>query len=172
MQVSELLVLLLLIATTGAGLIACAALCSAIFPRLLAQARRNLEQMPRRSFAVGLVNALFFGLLGAALSSGGPLAGLLSLLVFTGLLSFIALGLSVVAALIGVRIAPVLPPPFQPMLGMLLLVTSALIPLVGWIGLSALAGLSGYGAVIIALFQRRRSPTTERLGELARDPTE
>ncbi|NJM08938.1 sigma-70 family RNA polymerase sigma factor, partial [Candidatus Gracilibacteria bacterium] len=83
------------------SLLALIVLCATLFSQLVARAQRNVERMPLRCMLVGLVNFLFFGLLAAALSSGGDIGGLLALLLLTALLSFVALGLTAVAAAIG-----------------------------------------------------------------------
>lgn len=158
MNIVELFWVLLLIVLAGLGLAATTTLAVGLFPRFVARARRNLEQMPRRAFAVGLVNGLFFGLLAAGLASGGSPGGLLGLIVLTLLLLFVALGLSAVAVLLGERLGLPGAPAQQAAIATLVLFAAALTPVVGWFGVSLLAGLTGYGAVIIALFQRRRLP--------------
>jgi hypothetical protein len=163
MNLGELTGLLLLIASAGVGLAALAVLCVALAPRLIGRAQRNIEQMPRRSFAVGLLNALFFGLLAAALSSGDQGAGLLALLILTILLVLVGAGLSAVAALVGERLGLAAPPPLRALVGMIVLALAALTPVAGWVGVAGLASLTGYGAVIIALFQGRQAqPTGDR----------
>jgi hypothetical protein len=149
---------LILIVLLGSGLAGLLALCGAIFPAPIERAQRIAEQMPRRAFAVGLLNALFFGLIAAACGSQGDLGGLLALLILTGLLGYIAVGLTAVAALVGARLAPPAWGPLRRLLaGALALELAALVPLVGWVAVPALAGLTGYGALIIALLRRGRA---------------
>lgn len=145
----------------GVGLAALLLLCDVAFPNLVGRARQNAECMPLRSLLVGLINLSFFGLLAVALLSGDQGAKVLGLLVGTVLLSFVALGLAAVARLVGERLRPDDPSAVRRLLvGAATLELAALVPLVGWFAVTALAGLLGYGAVVIALV-RRRSPTTD-----------
>jgi hypothetical protein len=135
-------------------------LCDVAFPKLVARASQNAERMPLRSLLVGLINLSFFGLLAIALLSGDEGARALGLLIGTVLLSFVAVGLAVVARLLGERLRPDDPNAIRRLLaGALTLELAALVPLVGWFTVTALAGLLGYGAVVIALV--RRPPTTD-----------
>ena len=157
MNLSDLIGALLLLLLAYVGLAALALLYAALFPGLVARARQHVEHTPRRAMAVGLVNALFFILVGLALSTLGDLGRLLALLWLTTLLAFITLGLSAVAGLLGARLGLGGADPLRRTLaGMLALELAALTPLVGWIAVPLLVGLTGYGAVIIAMLQRRR----------------
>lgn len=138
------------------GLIALLALCQALFPTLLARTQANLTERPYRSLLVGLLNFAFFGLISALLLAGDDGAKLLGLIVASILLSFVVPGLAAVAQLLGARLRPEPSDPIrQTIAGALALVLAATVPLVGWFMLPALAGLAGYGAVIIALVRRR-----------------
>jgi hypothetical protein len=149
------------------GLAALLLLCDVAFPKLIARASRNAERMPWRSLLVGLINLSFFGLFAVALLSGDEGARLLGLLILTVLLSFVALGLAAVARLLGERLRPHDSSAIRRLLaGALTLELAALVPLVGWFVVTALAGLLGYGAVVIALVRRRataddRPPTAD-----------
>jgi hypothetical protein len=141
------------------GLTALLLLCDVLFPNLVGRARRNAEQMPIRSFVVGLINFVFFGLIAVALLSGDEGAKLIGLVVGTILLSFVAVGLAVVGRLVGERLRPNDDSAVRQMLaGALTLELAALVPLVGWFAVPALAGLIGYGATVIALIRRRAPP--------------
>jgi hypothetical protein len=145
----------------GVGMAALLLLCDVAFPKLVGRARHNAERMPLRSLLVGLINLSFFGLLAVALLSGDEGARALGLLVGTVLLSFVALGLAAVARLVGERLRPDDPSMVRRLLaGAVTLELAALVPLVGWFAVTALAGLLGYGAVVIALV-RRRPPTAD-----------
>ncbi len=155
----NLLALALGVIGLGVGIAALLLLCAVAFPRLVARAQRNAEQMPWRALLVGLINLAFFGLIATALLSGDEGARLLGLLVATLLLSFVALGLAAVARLLGARLRPGEPGSARSLLaGALTLELAALVPLVGWFAVPALAGLLGYGAVVIALVRRRDAP--------------
>ncbi|HMA36557.1 MAG TPA: hypothetical protein VKY74_19030 [Chloroflexia bacterium] len=143
----------------GAALSALLLLGQLVFPRLVARAQQTAERMPGRALVVGLINFIFFGVLAVALSSRGPILGLLAGLVFTALCSGVALGLSAIAGLVGARLRPGDPHPSRQLVaGALLLELAALVPVVGWLAVPALAGLIGLGATLIALVGYRRSP--------------
>src|SRR4029079_760852 len=96
-------VIILSIFGLSVGMVALLLLCNVVFPNLTARARDTAERMPIRSFTVGLINFTFFGLLCAALLSGDQGAKVIGLIIGTTLLSFIAVGLAVVARLVGER---------------------------------------------------------------------
>jgi hypothetical protein len=153
-ELGALITLFLLLVT---GLLALIVLCATLYPRLVARAQANVERMPLRCLLVGLVNFIFFGLLAAAFGSGGDLGGLLALLLLTTLFSFVALGITAVAAAIGDRL-PLdgLGPLRRLSSGAGLLLAAALVPLVGWIGVVLGSSLIGLGGAIIALLRLRR----------------
>lgn len=156
MQLTELIALVLAILTTVAGLTALITVGAALLPALVERARANVERLPVRSFLVGLVNALFFGLISLALLSAGEGPSLLGLIVGSVLLLYIALGLAAVADLLADRLGlHELPPLRRRILGALALQLAALTPIVGWVMVPTLAGLTGYGAIVIAIVQRR-----------------
>jgi len=67
--------------------------------------------------------------------------------------------LAVVGRLIDERLRPNDDSAVRQMLaGALTLELAALVPLVGWFAVPALAGLIGYGATVIALIRRRAPP--------------
>jgi hypothetical protein len=160
-QTANLIGLTLGVLALGVGLAALLLLCDVVFPNLVARARHNAEHMPLRSLLVGLINLSFFGLLAVAFLSGDEGARALGLLVVTVLLSFVAPGLAAVARLVGERLRPDDPSAVRRLLvGAATLELAALVPLVGWFAVTALVGLLGYGAVVIALVRRR--PTTDQ----------
>ena len=161
---NQLLGLVLGLIALSIGLAALLLLCEIAFPQLVARTRRNAERMPIRSIVVGLINMVFFGLIATALLSGDDGSRVLGLIVATILLSFVAVGLAAVAQLLGERLRPDDPSAVRRLLaGAATLELAALVPLVGWFAVPALAGLLGYGALVIALVQRRKNqePRTE-----------
>jgi ABC-type transport system involved in cytochrome c biogenesis permease subunit len=161
-RAANLIGLTLGVLALGIGLAALLLLCDIAFPTLVARARRNAQHMPWRSLLVGLINLSFFGLLAIALLSGDEGSRVLGLIVATVLLSFVALGLAAVAQLLGERLRPGDPSTTRRLLaGAATLELAALVPLVGWFAVPALAGLLGYGAVVIALVRRRPSNASE-----------
>ncbi|NOK61476.1 MAG: hypothetical protein GFH27_549311n117 [Chloroflexi bacterium AL-W] len=157
MTLIELIRLLIIIPVVGVGIAALSVLCQTVLPRYTARTRMSAEQMPLRSFIVGLINFTFFGLIAAALGSAGELAGLLALIILTIILSFMAIGGTAIAQIVGVRLRPDNPSELHRLLiGVLVLEVSILAPIVGWFGVPIVAGLIGYGATIIALFRREK----------------
>ncbi|MCU0493905.1 MAG: hypothetical protein MUD01_20130 [Chloroflexaceae bacterium] len=155
MSLAETLLLLILIVVLGTSLAALLLLCALVAPRLVARARLNVERMPIRSFFVGLVNLLFFGVLAAGLAESNPVARATALLIVVVLFWCMALGLAAAAQLVGERLHLVRGGPIRELLlGALLLQGAALVPVVGWFGVTTVALLTGYGAAVIALIRR------------------
>jgi hypothetical protein len=146
----------LVVVTIGGGASLCALLtvCELLLPRLTGRARATAEQMPRRSIAVGLVNAIFFGVLIAALGAGDDGARILSLLILAAMLGLAAIGLAGIAQRVGDRLAPGRGPHTRLASGAALLILASLTPIVGWLALAPLTLLAGLGAAIIAIIQR------------------
>lgn len=139
----------------GVSLAALVVVCRLVFPQLTARTYHYTLHMPRRSFAVGLVNVVFFGLLAAALASIGPVGRLLGGIIVTGVLGLVAIGLTAAARLVGERLQPAEPDSIRQLLaGIGTLQLAALVPIVGWFGVTLLAGLVGYGAAVISLLLR------------------
>lgn len=139
-----------------ASLIALVLLTNALFPNLITRARANAERMPLRSFVVGVVNFIFFGLIVLALLSGAAeIAKLFGLVIGTLLLGFLALGLTAMARLVGERVAANQGNIRQLIVGTALVEFAALVPLVGWFLVPLLVLMTGLGAVIIAMIWRK-----------------
>lgn len=156
---SEFTRLLWLIAAEIA-IIALLVLCDAMLPGLLGRTRRTIAALPGRSFLVGLVNSAFFGVLSAALLAPGGGIALIGGTLATLILAAIALGLAATARIIGERLRPGSGDPLRQFLagaGTLALASSA--PLVGWFVILPLAALIGFGALLIAVVQRRAAPS-------------
>jgi hypothetical protein len=154
---AQVLGLAVLIAGLGAGLAALVVLCDALLPALVRRARHYVQSRSRVSFAIGLVNFLFLGLLAAVLGEAGEGAGLLAVLLLTVLLSLAAIGLAAVAGLVGTRISPAGSRWPELVVGAVTLELAALVPLVGWFVVAGLAVLTGLGATVMALVGRGAS---------------
>lgn len=162
MNPPELLMLIMMLLISGIGLAALMALGTAFFPNLILHTRTNLERMPIRSFLVGLVNSAFFGLICAALLAARGLPALLGLLIGVTLLLAISLGLAAIAGMAAERLGLGHLPPLRRLLaGALILELAALTPFAGWIGVPLLAGMAGYGALIIAIVRRPSSTAAD-----------
>jgi hypothetical protein len=141
------IVAIALIFGLSVGLVALLVLCNALFAGIVERSKATVEHMPIRSFLVGLLNFAFFGLISAGLLGGDGGAQMIGLLIASVLLSFVALGLAATARLAGQRLRPADMSPTRQ---------------VGWLVVPALAGLSGYGALIIALVGRERAALAAR----------
>ena len=158
----ELLRLTLVILLLNIGLIAYFLSLRTLFPRRIARTRAVADLMPGRALAMGLVNALFFGVLAFILVSLGDKAGALAkivlflpALVCLGLLSVgLSFGLGGMAELVGERLAPEQTALRRTLWGALALSLGASLPFVGWFVLLPYAGLVGLGAFIVSLFWR------------------
>lgn len=147
------------------GVVALLLLCDVMVPGLLGRTRRTLVAMPGRSFAVGLVNGAFFGVLSAALLAPGGGIALLGIILATLLLALVTLGLAGAARIVGERLRPAAADPVrQFVVGAGILVMAASVPLVGWFVVLPFAGLAGLGALLIAFFQRRGAAAMPQAG--------
>jgi hypothetical protein len=131
-----------------------------MLPDLLERSRAHLDGVPRRSLLVGLINGLFFLVLAVILgNSGVGLLALLGLLLTLALLLLTVVGLGVLAGTVGRRVFALWERPASPaarlLVGSVALEALLFVPLVGWLVLIGL-GLSGFGAVLLALWRRRR----------------
>ncbi|MDY7077153.1 MAG: hypothetical protein SXV54_09540 [Chloroflexota bacterium] len=149
-------------------------LLTALVPGYVERARAVVQAQPRRSFALGLVNGLFFGalsLLTGAEWAPVTLIGGLSLVIVLPL--FLVLGLLVAAGIAGERIwLQVTSRPGSllgaTVLGTLVLGLTLLVPILGWVLFLGLT-LTGLGASIQALFRR---PRPESVPETSRPMTQ
>jgi MFS family permease len=144
----------------GAGLAALAVLCNALLPDFIRRARDQAAQRTRRAFLVGLINFVFFGLIALALLSArfAPIK-VVGVIVATIVLTFLVLGASVNALWIGERLRPNdTSVTRQVIAGIVTVELAEMYPLVGWIVVPLFLASIGLGAVILALFQRKKLP--------------
>lgn len=145
------------IALTGAGLAALAVLCNAMFPDFVRRAHAQATQRARRAFLIGLVNLIFFGLIALGLLTTRIVTlRPLGVIVATIVLTFIVLGVSVIARWVGERLRPNdTSATRQVIAGIVTVELAEMFPFVGWIVMPLLCASLGLGAVILALFQRK-----------------
>ena len=156
MNLTTLFEFLILGIIADASLVALVLLVNAAFPNLITRARANVERMPVRSFIVGFINFLFFGLIAAALTSAAPDAlKMLGITLATVLLGFLALGIAALARLIGERIDAQHDAIRQLIVGVVVIAVAALVPFVGWFLVPLVGLMSGFGAVIVAMIWRK-----------------
>lgn len=132
-----------------------------LWPQRATQASHLLDKSPGRSFIIGFVNFLFFGILAAFLSQQGDFAGLLALLLLLALLGIAVLGMGGFLLLLANRIYPQAEDELKARLKTaVLLILALLAPILGWFVFTPLLLILGLGAGIMALF-RRQQPKTE-----------
>jgi cytoskeletal protein CcmA (bactofilin family) len=138
---------------------ACAVLAAVVAPRPLTSAARRAEESPGRSFVYGLISLPAFFVLCVALAVTIIGIPLLVLLV-PAYLALLFFGALVAAFFIGTRILMVtgryrVGNALAAVVGAMILAAITLIPVLGDLLLYALS-LLGTGAIILALFSRRR----------------
>ncbi|CAN5202690.1 hypothetical protein BH24ACT17_BH24ACT17_14630 [soil metagenome] len=138
---------------------ACAVLAAVLAPGPLASAARRAEESPGRSFVYGLVSLPAFFVLCVVLAV--TIVGIpLLLLLVPAYLALVFFGALVAAFFIGTKVLMVtgryrVGNALAAVVGALILAATTLIPVLGDLLLYALS-LLGTGAVILALFSRRR----------------
>jgi len=133
-----------------------------LFTNRVARTQRAITAMPGRSFGVGFVNFLFFGLIAVVLFSvanktDGFIRALLIIpaLAITALLMImLGFGLTGTANLLGERILPESLSWKQAISGTTVLSFACALPFAGWFLLFPYVGFVGIGAFILGFFQR------------------
>jgi MFS family permease len=147
--------ILIAMVVIGAGLAAFVVLCNVMLPDFVQRARDQAARRTGRAFLIGLVNFVFFGLIALGLVSVRiPPIKLVGVVVLTILLSFIGLGASVIALVVGERLRPGDTIIRQVIAGIVTVELAEMFPLVGWIVIPIINVSIGLGSVILALFQR------------------
>ena len=144
----------------GAGLAAFTVLCNAMLPDFVRRARDQAAQRTGRAFLIGLVNFVFFGLIALALFTArfAPIK-FVGVIVLTIVLTFVALGASVIALWVGERLRPGdTSVTRQVIAGVVTVELAEMVPFVGWIVVPLFCASIGLGSVILTLFQRQKSP--------------
>ena len=151
------IIILLTIALTAYFLV-----LGVLFTNRAAKTQRVLTAMPGRSFGVGLVNFLFFGVIALVLFSLSDKAGSVvkiiltipALLITAVLALMLSFGLVGIVNLLGERIFPDTSSWKQTVFGSIILSFACALPFVGWFLLFPYVGFTGIGAFILGLFQR------------------
>jgi len=158
---AEIIALIFLIPAATITFIALLVAITYLWPQRTNQASRTLDQSPGRSFIIGFVNFLFFGILATFLSQQGDFAGLLALLLLLALLGIAVLGMGGFLLLLTNRIFPQAEDELKARLKTaVLLILALLAPIIGWFIFTPLLLIFGLGAGIMALF-RRNKPKAE-----------
>jgi hypothetical protein len=161
----------LLTLLTGVSLIALFFGFRFLFPRVVNRTRMVADRAPGRSFAVGLVNFLFFGAVGlgfAAISDGvGASVFLLpATVILAALCVGILLGVAGVGLILGERMMPDQNPRRQIFWGSVVIILASLTPFIGWFIFFPYVGLVGLGGFIIGWFRRSRLPNLDETQEI------
>ena len=135
---------------------------SVLFPKRVEKTQRAINQLTARSFGVGLVNFLFFGVITTVLFSiadntSGFIKGVLTvpaLIILGLLLLLLTFGLSGMINETGARLFPEYSKWQQTVWGSVTLTFACALPFVGWFLLLPYVGLVGIGSVILGFFQR------------------
>jgi hypothetical protein len=168
--------MLVLLIVVGTSLVALFAVMGVLFPRTLERTRAAVEELPARSFLIGLVNVLFVLAivvgLGALRNSMGPsYLDLLALLVLAILAVGVTFGLAAVVQAVGGRLLPGRSQLAQRTWGAVALVLACLTPYVGWFGLLPYLALTGLGAFILGWLGGRASKVEGLPGSKAEEAT-
>lgn len=135
---------------------------TALFSERVARTQRICTQSAARSFWVGLVNFVFFGMIVLVLFSIAENAEnfvrfiLLPPAVVIGavLAILLSFGLTGMSNTLGERLFAEQPAWRKTLFGTILLAFACALPVVGWFLLFPYAGLVGFGAVILGFLQR------------------
>ncbi len=133
-----------------------------LFTNRAAKTQHVITAMPGRSFGVGLVNFLFFGVIAVVLFSLAENVGNFvkvilitpALLITSALTIMLGFGLTGMVNLLGERILPEVTSWKQTIFGTMILSFACALPFVGWFLLFPYVGFVGIGGFILGLFQR------------------
>jgi hypothetical protein len=136
----------------------------ALFANRTTRTQHMITSMPGRSFGVGLVNFLFFGVIALVLFSLAGNAGKFvkvvlitpASLITALLIIMLSFGLTGMVNLLGERILPEVASWKRTAFGTMILSFACALPFVGWFLLFPYVGFVGIGAFILGLFQRDR----------------
>jgi hypothetical protein len=159
---TDILRLLLILVLLTSSLSAYFLVVGVLFPKRIEKTQRAINQLTVRSFGVGFVNFLFFGVIAIVLFSvaenaGGFLQGVLTIpaLIIAGLLALmLTFGLSAMVNELGVRLFAENPAWKQIVWGSAALTFACALPFVGWFILLPYVGFVGIGGVILGFFQK------------------
>ena len=134
----------------------------ALFSNRVAKTQRIINQMAGRSFLVGLVNFLFFGVIAIVLFSiadntSGVIRFVLTvpaLLITSFLMILLSFGLAGMVNIVSERLLPEYSSMKRSIWGTAILAFACALPFVGWFLLFPYVSLTGFGAVILGFFQR------------------
>ncbi len=159
----EILGIILLVPLGGITIIALFAALTLLLPTPIAKTRANLENSLWRSLLLGVVNFIFFAVLGLIFfwlseRSGKGLGGIFIFfagVIIIGIAIFALLGVTAFANLLGERMGGGKTAFTSDLRGGTLLLLAGLAPYVGWFIFLPLVLWTGFGAAIAALLRRK-----------------
>ena len=166
---TDILRLLLIIILLSISLTAYFLILGALFTARVEKTPRVINQMPGRSFGVGLVNFLFFGVIllvlftitdGSAnrVNSVVRIILLIPAFALTALLmAILSLGIAGMLQVLGERIFPNLNGSRRSVSSTAIAAFACALPVVGWFLLLPYIALTGFGAVILGFFQPKNN---------------
>ncbi|MCP4419056.1 MAG: hypothetical protein GY805_20765 [Chloroflexi bacterium] len=157
---SEIIQFIFIILFSGATLATLLVLLPALLPNLVQRTQQIVNNSPGRSFLIGLVNALFFGVLIAIFLQGDEFGGLLAVILGLALLSLTAVGLAGLNQIIQERLYPDGGSVKVGLKTAVLLIAASLLPFLGWFVLTPILLLISLGAAIMALVRRKKTADT------------
>jgi hypothetical protein len=136
----------------------------ALFPNRVTKTQSIINLTPGRSFGLGMVNFLFFGLiafvmLSLAENTGSFVKGILTipaLLILAFLSALLSLGLTATVHHLAERIFPDMPTWKRNLWSAVILCIACALPIVGWFLLLPYVAFAGIGATILGFFQRNQ----------------
>jgi hypothetical protein len=134
----------------------------ALFPGRVTKSQRALNQMAGRSFGVGLVNFIFFGVIAVVLFSvaenvdgiGRGLLVILALVITAVLVLLLSFGLAGVVNELGLRLFPEHTAAKQSWWASAILTAACALPFIGWFLLLPYVAFLGVGAAILGFLQQ------------------
>jgi hypothetical protein len=152
---SEAFQLILIVLFSGATLAALLVLLPALLPRHVQRTKLIVQKSPGRAFLIGLVNALFFGVLIAIFLQGAELGGLIAAIILLALLMVTAVGLAGLSQIVQGRLYPDGGSVKVGMKTAVLLIAAGLLPFLGWFVLTPALLLISLGAAITAFVRKK-----------------
>ena len=143
-----------------AALVASLIFMRGLFPVRVDRVRQTLENNWKRSFWIGLLNTVLITIfvLGlGSLSQGAPIFYIPTFGIYGAFLIGLLYGLAAFVGVLGNRLFPDLPPVKKDIRGGSVFLLSSLLPFVGWFLLFPYGISLAVGAVVITLFQNRKS---------------
>ena len=137
-----------------------------LLPNRVARAQQVAQNSPGRSFVIGLVNLIFFGVVATIFTQGGDVGGLIALFIAMAIFAIMAVGLAAINQIVQARLYPNDSGVKVGLKTAALLIAGGLVPLLGWLVVTPILLLISLGAGIIALVRRRQKPQPTEFGAM------